>query len=272
MPAPLAFDIALAGLGISAPDHVTPEAERALRSCREILFLDTGVATRAFLERLAPRVTPLFEESYAEEALRLDAYAHMAVRVVEAALDHGPVGFALQGHPTVGLYAPALVRDVAGLLGLRVAVFPGISSIDALFAALGIDPFVQGLQAFEATDLLLRARPLRPEVPLLVWQAGSVESRLHTARPNRPERFARLVAHLLRTHPPGHEVVIFFASPHPLLPDDVHRVPLARLAEHADRLHAGATLLVPPVAERPIHDADLLAKLDDPAHLRRITR
>jgi precorrin-3B methylase len=266
------FDIAIVGLGLSAPDHLTPECARTLRECREILYLDTGVATRALLGGLGPPVVSLYEESYAEGHIRTDAYAHMAVRVIEAALDHAPVGFAIQGHPGVGVYPPVLVRDMADRLGLRVRMLPGISSLDAVFAALGLDPFVQGLQAYEASDLLLRRRPLQADVPLLLWQVGTVETRLYTARRSRPRRFARLVAYLLQTWPAEHEIVAFHGSPHPLAPDEILSFPLGRLAEQAERLHPGMTLLIPPLSLRPICDPELLALLDDPAHLARITR
>ncbi|UCE58731.1 MAG: hypothetical protein JSU63_14960, partial [Phycisphaerales bacterium] len=158
-------DIYIVGLGVLNVDHVTRETERVIRRSNEVLYVDTGVATQAYLEGLCPRVTPLFATSYEEDEHRLNAYHHMAARVLEAALDHPPVTFAMHGHPIVGVYAPFLIRDMAGLLDLEVLVLPGVSAMDCLFAELMVDPCIVGMQMYEATDLLLRRRPLQTDVP-----------------------------------------------------------------------------------------------------------
>ena len=58
-------DLWIAGLGIQTVNQVTREVEQALRASREILYLDTGVATKRYLEGLCPRVTSLFEQHWA---------------------------------------------------------------------------------------------------------------------------------------------------------------------------------------------------------------
>ena len=94
-------DLWIARLGLQTVNQVTHEVERALQASREVLYLDTGVATKPDLERMCPRVTSLFEQNYREERPRISAYEHMAIRVVEATLDHPPVAFAIHGHPLV---------------------------------------------------------------------------------------------------------------------------------------------------------------------------
>ena len=106
-------DLWIAGLGVQTVNQVTREVEQALRASREILYLDTGVATKRFLEGLCPRVTSLFEQSYSEERPRINAYEHMAIRVLEAALDHPPVTFLIHGHPLTAVHAPFLVLEMA---------------------------------------------------------------------------------------------------------------------------------------------------------------
>src|ERR1019366_222706 len=163
-------DIWIAGLGLQTVSQVTREVELAIRSSREVLYLDTGVATRSFLEPLCPRITSLYEESYSEEGPRGNAYEHMAARVIDAALDHPPIMFAIHGHPLVAAHPPFLILELANALDIRVTVLPGISAIDAIVADLRIDPVVHGVQMYEATDLLLRRRPLQSEVPAIIWQ------------------------------------------------------------------------------------------------------
>jgi hypothetical protein len=262
----------IAGLGLQTVSQVTREVEFAIRSSREVLYLDTGVATRSFLETLCPRITSLYEESYSEEGARASAYEHMAARVVDAALDHPPVTFAIHGHPLVAAHPPFLVLELANALDIPVTVLPGISAIDAILADLRIDPVVHGVQMYEATDLLLRRRPLQPEVPAIIWQIGPLETCLHSMAVSRPERFSRLIAHLRQYYPPRHEVVAIYCSPHPILPPAIFRFALEDMDQYAPEIHAGFTLYVPPAASRPIQDYDLLAKLYSVDHLRSITR
>jgi precorrin-2 methylase len=264
-------DITIVGLGLVAPDHLTREAERAVREAREVLYLDTGIATNAVLSAISDNVTSLFAESYQEDGPRLDAYAHMAERVVEAAADHAPVVFAVHGHPLVGVHAPFAIARIAAERGLTVRVVPGISAMDCLFADLGIDPVVSGMQMYEATDLLLRRRPLQPDVPALIWQVGNLESRLHTSRRSRPERFFGFRDHLFQFYPRDHVVTIYFAAPHPLVPTVKIPSTIAELPERAGDLHAGVTVYVPPAFDRPVVDSELLARVDDASHLEQIT-
>jgi len=263
--------LSIAGLGLQPALHLTREAEQAIRAAREVLYLDTGVATRALLDSLCPSVTPLFEESYAEDRPRVSAYEHMAARVIEAALDHPPVVFAIHGHPLVAAHPPFLVLELAKALDLSVQVLPGISAMDTIFADLRLDPVVHGVQMYEATDLLLRRRPLQPDVPAIIWQIGPIETCLHSARVSRPERFARFIRHLRQFYPARHEVAAIYCSPHPLLPPAILRFALEDMGEHAHRIHAGFTLYVPPAGARPLHDFDLVGKLYSLDHLHAIT-
>ncbi|MHC4064921.1 MAG: SAM-dependent methyltransferase [Planctomycetota bacterium] len=264
-------DIFIVGLGVLNIDQITGDTERAIRRSNEVLYVDTGVATRTYLAGLCPRVTSLFETSYEEAGHRLNAYHHMAARVLDAALDHPPVTFAMHGHPIVGAYAPFLIRDMATVLALEVAVLPGVSAMDCLFAELMVDPCVAGMQMYEATDLLLRRRPLQADVHALIWQIGCVETSLHTRHVSKPVRFERLRSHLLRFYPARHYVSAVYSTPHPLMPSTVHRFALRDLCDYAHVLHPGFTLFIPAAIDRPIEDHELLRQIDRVEHLCRIT-
>ncbi len=251
----------IAGLGLQTVTQITREVEEVIRLSREVLFLDTGVATRVLLETLCPRLTPLYEQSYSEERPRIDAYEHVAARVVDAALDHPPVTFAIHGHPLIAAHPPFLILELAHALELQVTVLPGISAIDTILADLRLDPVVHGMQMYEATDLLLRRRPLQPDVPAIIWQIGPIETCLHSMRVSRPGRFTRFIAHLRQYYPPQHEVVAIYCSPHPILKPAIFRFALEDMGQYAEEIHSGFTLYVPPIASRPIQDYDLLAKV-----------
>ena len=264
-------DLWIAGLGIQTVTQMTREVEQAIRDSREVLYLDTGVATRHHLESLCPRVTSLFDESYHEDRARVSAYEHMAIRVIEAALDHPPVTFAIHGHPLVAAYPPFLVMSMARALKLRAEVLPGISALDTVFADLRIDPVVHGIQMYEATDLLLRRRPLHNDTPALIWQIGPLETALHSERASRPERFARFIEHLLRYYPPRHEVAAIYCSPHPILPPRILRFAIEDMGQYAEEIHAGFTMYVPPCVGRSVVDWQLASQIYSIEHLRKIT-
>jgi hypothetical protein len=265
-------DLYIAGLGLETVAQVTREVEQAIRESREVLYLDTGAATRQYLETLCPRVTPLFDESYREDRPRVSAYEHMAIRIIEAALDHPPVTFAIHGHPLVAAHPPFLVLEMARALRLRATVLPGISALDAIFADLRLDPVVHGIQMYEATDLLLRRRPLLNDVPAVIWQIGPLETALHSQRVSRPERFARFIEHLRRYYPARHQAVAIYCSPHPILPPRILRFAIEDMGEYAAEIHTGFTLYVPPSAGRPVVDRELATQLYSIDHLRKITR
>ncbi len=265
-------DLWIAGLGVRAVNQVTREAECAFRASREVLYLDAGVATKPYLEGLCPQVTALFAQSYSEERPRLNAYEHMAISVIRAALENPPVTFLVHGHPLVAAHAPFLVLEMAKALELSVEILPGLSALDTLLADLRLDPVVHGLQMYEATDLLLRKRPLQNDVPAVIWQIGPLETCLHSQRISRPERFARFIAYLRQFYPAQHQVVAIYCSPHPLMLPAILRFALEDMGQHAEQIHAGFTLYIPPAVGRSVQDGDLLAKLYSVDHLRSITR
>lgn len=257
----MSADVLICGLGLCPPDDVLPRTERALRRVNEVLFVDTGPATAAWLAARCPVVTPLFAEVYAEGRPRAHSYRRMAARTVAAALDHAPVAFAMSGHPLVGALAPFLIRALCGPLGLSVEVHPGLSSLDALFADLWLDPFVHGLLVLEASDVLLRARPLPADVPLLLTQVGNLGSGTFSTAWVDPALLRRLVDRLLATHPPDHVVSVVYSSPHPLVPTARVDLPLAGLVDRPELLHPGVTVWVPAAAARPIVAEDLAIRL-----------
>jgi hypothetical protein len=121
---------------------------------------------------------------------------------------------------------------------------PAVSALDCLVADLGIDPAATGLQSYEATDFLAHSRPLDEAATLVLWQIGVIGERSVATEPRR-EKLAALVERLAETHPRDHEVIVYEASPYPLVADPiVLRLPLAELP--GARVPVLSTLVVPP--------------------------
>lgn len=265
------YQIFIVGTGVIPGLHLTREGEAAIRCSNEVLYVDKSFGIRDVLSRLSNRLTDLHAASYREGAGRLDAYRTMASLVVEAALDHPPVTFALYGHPLVYALPPFMVIAAAEALGLRVKVLPGISSLDAMFADLRFDPCTQGVQMYEATDVLLRKRPIQPDVPCFLWQIGTVGTRIYTEASSKPSRFSRIKDYLMNFYPPEHRMVAVYSSDIPLMPPTLTEFTLNSIEEHAGSLHQGVTLFIPPVNLRPVSDDDILHSMDDLEQLKQVT-
>jgi uncharacterized protein YabN with tetrapyrrole methylase and pyrophosphatase domain len=263
--------ISIVGLGMVAVRQVTREVEFVLRRSREILYLDHGFGVKEYLESLCSRVTDLYPIGYRDEEPRVNAYDRMSAAVLSAALDHPPVSFAIYGHPKVYVYPTAQLMEAAKLLGLRVQVLPGISSLDTMLIDLELDPGFDGLQMYEATEVLLRERPLLPDVPCLLWQVGAVESSLYSRSKSAPGRFVRLQRHLLKYYSASHVVKAVHTSGHPLVPSEITAFSIGELPERLAEVSSVATLYIPPVETRAIGNTDLIDKLNSVEHLRRIT-
>jgi uncharacterized protein YabN with tetrapyrrole methylase and pyrophosphatase domain len=265
-----AVDIYVVGLGIKAVQHITREAEEAIRSSRRVLFVDGGFGVEEFLQTLCQSTSSLLGH-YQEWGDRRRTYRAMAAEVLDAALDDPPVCFAHYGHPGIYVYPTRLVEEGAAQLGLTVSALPGISAFDTIVTDLGIDPGPNGLQMYEATDVLARARPLQPDVPCLLWQVGTLETALYTAKRGNAERFIRLQRYLLQTYPEDHEVTMILSSAYQLLEPWKETYPLKDLAERlANGLQHG-TMYIPPVKIRRVRDAALLRDVYNPKHLEKVT-
>lgn len=270
-PAPTPYDIYIVGTGIIPALHLTREAEAAMRRSNEVLYIDKSFGSEEFLKSLCPNITDLHAVSYRESEQRIDAYRKMAALVIDAALDHPPVTFALYGHPLVYALPPFIVLAMAKLIGLRVKIMPGISSLDTLFVDLKFDPCTYGIQMYEATDLLLRKRPLQPDVPCFIWQIGTVESRLYSESSSKPERFRNIKDYLLQYYPPETPMVAVYSSSMPLTPSSLTEFTLETIEEKADELHQGLTVYIPPISAREVQDSELLAAMDDAKYLEKFS-
>ncbi len=191
----------------------------------------------------------------------------MSSTVIDAALENPPVTFAVYGHPLIYAYPPQQVLFAAKFCGLRVRVMPGISALDMMFVDLRLDPSIQGLQMYEATEMMIRKRPLLPDVPCFLWQIGSVETNLFSRATSKPQRFERLKNYLLQFYPPDHQVTTVYSTPHEALESVLTTFSLRDIEERAPELHQSLTLYIPPVTVREVADEAMVDRLTDAEYL-----
>jgi uncharacterized protein YabN with tetrapyrrole methylase and pyrophosphatase domain len=251
------FDIGIVGLGIVGTHQITREAEEVIRRSRHTFVVSSGYGICEYLETLCERVTDL-SYLYEPGMDRLPTYQRMASEVVSAALVEAPVCLASYGHPWVYCYPTTLIHRAAPMLGLHVEVFAGVSAFDTLLVDLGTDVADSGIQMYEATDLLLRRRPLQSDVACVIWQPTVVGDPTCPSGPYAAQQFQPLQDYLLEFYPPEHQVKLVTSKTHPLLRSAVVPLMLGELATALEGTPGVGTLYIPPLADRPVEDHDLL--------------
>lgn len=141
---------------------------------------------------------------------------------------------------------------------MHVEVFPGISSFDTLLVDLGIDIAFNGVQMYEATDLLLRRRPIQPDVTCIIWQPTIFGDPTYPTEPYTSAQFEPLQDYLLRFYPPEHEASLVMTKTFPLTRSVVQHLRLRDLAAELERGPYAGTLYIPAVEQRPVEDDALM--------------
>jgi precorrin-6B methylase 1 len=251
--------IVLVGTGIQWAGQTTLAAQEAIRRAGRVLFAVVDPNTVRWIRELNPAAESL---PYPPGAPRRRAiYEEMVERILTEARQGHKVCAVFYGHPGVLTRASHETLRRARREGIAAQMLPGVSALDCLFCDLGLDPGDEGCQTYEATDFLLRQRRADPHTPLVLWQVGLIGQPGvfdATARERIRRGLALLAEALGRDHPPEHEVIVYEASSHPLVPPRVERLPLARLAEVA--VTELSTLFVPSRGPAPV-DPSMLARL-----------
>ncbi len=251
------FDIGIVGTGIVGTHQFTREAEEVIRRSNHTFVIASGYGIPEYIETLCPRVTDL-GYLYEPGMNRLPTYHRMAAAVVSAAMVEAPVCLATYGHPWVYCYPTTLIDRAAPLLGLHVEVFAGVSAFDTLLVDLGIDIANSGIQMYEATDLLLRRRPIQSDVTCLIWQPTVVGDPTTPDGPYASQQFEPLQDYLLRFYPPDHQVKLVTSKTHPLIRSTVKSLNVGDLAAVLEGAPGVGTLYIPGLTERTIEDPELL--------------
>lgn len=251
------FDVGIVGTGIVGAHQLTRESEEVIRRSHRTFVIDSGYGVAEYLNTLCAEVTRL-GSLYEPGRDRLLTYRKMAAEVLAAAAAAPPVCLAVYGHPWVYCYPTSLITTAAPLLNLRVSVFPGVSAFDTLLVDLGIDIGPNGVQMYEATDLLLRRRPIQSDVMCVIWQPTVVGDPTYPRQPHTIEQFRPLQEYLERIYPVEHEVTLVTTRTHPLTRSTIRRFKLSDLATELVQAPPVATLYIAPVLERAIEDTALL--------------
>lgn len=241
------------GSGIKGIGQMTLEAVNWIEEADVVCHNISDPVTIVWLKQHAKAHDDL-AECYRDGLPRMQAYEQMAERMLSFVRDGKLVCSVFYGHPGLFVYPTHLAIATARKSGYKAWMLPGVSAFDCLISDVGFDPSQMGSILYEATDMLIRRRPLHPDTYLVIWQVGvigEISSRFRGLDHNR--NADRLMDYLLSVYPPDHRVVHYQGSQYAICSSEIEFVRLADLA--SCRFSAISTLLVPPAHVRATDEA-----------------
>jgi tetrapyrrole methylase family protein/MazG family protein len=155
----MAAEIVILGLGPGRWEDLTLEAQAALEQAaaggQAVYFRTLRHPTVAAIRTRWPGLDARSFDTLYEQSETWDSlYAEMARQLCAAAAGESGrrVIYAVPGHPLVGERSVREVRRLAAAQGLAVRLIAGLSFLEPVCAALGVDP-MDGLQVLDATEL-----------------------------------------------------------------------------------------------------------------------
>lgn len=236
-------DLYLLGIGIRGFRQVSLETMDVLRRCRKIIHL-TNVHRE--LRKLNPNVVDWGEHYWTDEDFD-NVYERLYRQLLDDVAEGPGVASVIYGHPLFFDDVHMRLLRVARRRGFRCVALPGISSLDTLSTDLGVD-YAEGLQVFEAADLVVNRIPVNPHLHTLVFQVGCFA--LETPASEGEEQRAalrELQDHLLRYHPPRQRIVLAASDDGGGDGRTLLRSQLGKLASHHRRMSFGTTMYIAPV-------------------------
>lgn len=250
--------LTVVGTGISAGDHLTPEARTAFASAEAAFYLVSDPVTVRLLDDLNPAAVSLYDH-YEPGLERRESYERMKEAILTEVRSQRAVCAAFYGHAGVFVAPSHEAIRQARHEGFAARMLPAVSAEDCLFADLGVDPGSVGCQTFDATDFLLRRRQVDPTAALILWQVSVIGFRVYSEEPS-PRHLDVLAGYLAQWYDGGHRVILYEASPYPypVASPSIRELSLRELADA--RPTPLATLYVPPVGARA-EDAEMAVRL-----------
>jgi hypothetical protein len=252
------------GSGIKAISQFTFEAEAYLDWADVVFYCVADPATDQWIRNKRKDATDLYT-LYDNGKNRHLTYIQMAERMLEPLREGFNVVGIFYGHPGIFVSPTHRAITIARQEGHDAFMLPAVSSIDCLSADLGVDPSKGGCQIVEATDLLLRRRPLLVDGNVIILQAGSVGDPgfCFSGFPN--EHFPILLRYLQDAYSEHYEIIHYVASQFVFCEPVIERYSLSQLYDPAlaKRISGISTLYIPPKSGLTLEtiDLDMAAKL-----------
>ena len=247
----MAGQLTVAGIGMCLDEHLTAESVEAIQNADRVFAVIDDEDKLAWLRAQNPALV-LLNQCYLPNKLRQDIYNDMAQAVIEQVAEGRQVCMVSYGHP--GVYCNPAHKAVALCKerGYPARMLAGISALDCMLADLQLDPVRDGLQAFEANDVLVYKRDWRGRPLRVFWQVnfvGVFETPKDTQPPRGPLQVFQET--LLEAYEPRHPWVCYRAALQADKPCEVEVYPLAELLERPLLRYSTSFLPVAPEWRAP---------------------
>lgn len=224
--------ITIVGLGPGDASLLTIEARDTVASASEVWLRTSRHPTVSSLPS-GPTYNS-FDEIYEREPTFDAVYAAIVERVLELGARPEGVVYAVPGHP---MFGEATVRALllrAPERSMDVRIVAGVSFLDTIASALGVDPLTDGLLILDALAFGDRSRMLVPQRPTVIAQVYDQNAASQ----------AKLA--LLEAYPPEHPIRVVTATG--TRGERIVETTIAVLDHDASAFDHLATLYVPPLA------------------------
>jgi tetrapyrrole methylase family protein / MazG family protein len=250
--------LVIVGSGIKFMAHLSVETMAYINQSDKVLYSVNEPAMESWIKKNGSNAESLdlFESN---DRLRADVYREMTHHIVKNVKKPQHVCVIFYGHPTIfaqsALDAVLMIKQE----GYFTKILPGISAEDCLFADLCIDPGSHGCQSYEATDFLIRERPISTVSHLILWQIGMIGALKKLSGHNNKPGLQLLLNYLKNTYPHNHPIFSYEAALYPHTEPKIGRFILNQLTEI--EFSPLSTLYIPPLNQAKIN-LNILAALN----------
>ncbi len=221
-------ELAIVGTGVSPTAHLTEETRAVLAGAEQIATIIQEPVERWL--PVAARHRPIHDlyHLYRDDRERRCNYEEACARVVDLALTATSTVLVCPGAPNMYDRLVTLVAEAAIRAGLRVRIYPAVSSLEGCLALMGED-MAPGLQVHEVRWFMRRGLALNVEIAGFFVQPGAaLTDRMPTLADASPENLAPWRERLLEQLPPEHPIVFVRA---PYSSDDEGYLRVTRLGQ-----------------------------------------
>ena len=203
----------------------TLDAEAKIRDADRVFYCVSNPPTQVWLRTMRPDAYDLYV-FYDDTKPRYDTYIQMSEAMLHPVRQGLNVVAIFYGHPGIFVLSTHRSVEIARREGYDAAMKPGVSALDCLCADLGVDPSYPGMQTFEATEALLRKRPLDISLHVVLWQVGLIGEAGYRRKGFINDNFPVLVEYLEDHYGADHEVTHYVAARFPSFDPTiaVHRI------------------------------------------------
>ncbi len=243
--------LVILGSGLAHVD-LTADTQAELLSADHVFYCLYDRVSQIWISRLRPDALDM-TLLYTPGIDRYFTYMRMAEAMLYYVRQGQKVVAVYYGHPGVFAMPTHRAIAIARREGHSARMRPGVSALDYLVADLGFDPALPGLQTYEATDMLLRRRPIDTGLHVVLWQVGVVGEFGFSPGGFENHGFDILVDELERAYGADWPVVHYIAAQYVGIAPLVEHHTVQNLRHPAARAHISplSTFYIEPQAARP---------------------